>query len=334
MTDPSWSLSFNAYQAMVNVIGIDRIVFTADHPFANMAGRPEVPGADADPAGGQGKGRARKRRAAARARRIRSCRTRGWHVWDLRYRCIPSVQRQVSRAESFRNLLARHRLGLDSACFPKGSCMSNRNTVVRSMHDLGAAAWFGGALMGAIGVNGAAAAVREPRDRARVASVGWAKWSPVNAAAIAAHLVGGGAILYANRRRAKHQSGVTANTVTKIIATGAALGATVYSGALGAKTAQGDGHAAHGATEPSSDTPDDVASAQRQLQVSAVGASGADRNRRRTRRATRRATTAPGDSDRVGQQPCTPDTQQGTFPVCRLIVDTAAEPHRMGFCCM
>jgi predicted TIM-barrel fold metal-dependent hydrolase len=39
-TDPSWSLSFNAYQAMANVIGIDRIVFTADYPFANMeAGR-------------------------------------------------------------------------------------------------------------------------------------------------------------------------------------------------------------------------------------------------------------------------------------------------------
>ena len=37
VTDPSWSLSFNAYQAMVNVIGIDRIVFTADYPFANMA---------------------------------------------------------------------------------------------------------------------------------------------------------------------------------------------------------------------------------------------------------------------------------------------------------
>jgi hypothetical protein len=143
--------------------------------------------------------------------------------------------------------------------------MSNRNTVARSLHDLGAAAWFGGALMGAVGVNGAAAAVREPRDRARVASVGWAKWSPVNAAAIAAHLVGGASILYANRRRAKHQSGVTANTVIKIIATGAALGATAYSGVLGAKTAQGDGHAAHGATEPSSQTPTDVANAQRQL---------------------------------------------------------------------
>jgi hypothetical protein len=33
--DPSWSLSFNAYQAMVNVIGIDRIVFTTDYPYGN-----------------------------------------------------------------------------------------------------------------------------------------------------------------------------------------------------------------------------------------------------------------------------------------------------------
>lgn len=39
-TDPSWSLSFNAYLGMVNLIGIDRIVFTTDYPFANMkAGR-------------------------------------------------------------------------------------------------------------------------------------------------------------------------------------------------------------------------------------------------------------------------------------------------------
>ena len=39
-TDPSWSLSFNAFQSMVNVIGIDRVVFTADYPFASMkAGR-------------------------------------------------------------------------------------------------------------------------------------------------------------------------------------------------------------------------------------------------------------------------------------------------------
>ena len=62
--------------------------------------------------------------------------------------------------------------------------MPSRNTVIRSLHDLGAAAWFGGSLMGAVGLNGAADAVRDPQDRARVASLGWAKWAPVNAAAI------------------------------------------------------------------------------------------------------------------------------------------------------
>ena len=143
--------------------------------------------------------------------------------------------------------------------------MSSRNTVVRSLHDLGAAAWFGGSLMGAVGLNGAAAAVSDPRDRAKVAAAGWGKWAPVNAVAIGAHLIGGAGILYANRGRAKHQSGVTSNTVTKIVITGAAVGATALSGMLGAKAAQGDGHPVDGATDPSAATPDDVAAAQQQL---------------------------------------------------------------------
>ncbi|MCV7424207.1 hypothetical protein H7K45_26990 [Mycobacterium yunnanensis] len=143
--------------------------------------------------------------------------------------------------------------------------MSSRNTVVRSLHDLGAAAWFGGSLMGAVGVNGAAAAVQDPRERAKIAAVGWGKWAPVNFAAIGAHLIGGAGILAANKERAKHQEGVTANTVTKLVLTAAAVGATAYSGVLGAKTAQGDGHSVSGATEPSAATPDDVAAAQQQL---------------------------------------------------------------------
>lgn len=98
--------------------------------------------------------------------------------------------------------------------------MSTRNTVVRALHDVGGAAWFGGSLMGAIGVNGAATAVHDPRDRARVAAAGWAKWSPANAVAIGAHVIGGTGILLANRERAKHQQGVTANTTAKIVVTG------------------------------------------------------------------------------------------------------------------
>ncbi len=45
------------------------------------------------------------------------------------------------------------------------------------------------------------------RDRARVAAVGWGRWAPVSALSIGAHLLGGSAVLYANRGRARHQSG-------------------------------------------------------------------------------------------------------------------------------
>ncbi|MET7443093.1 hypothetical protein ABZS63_39625, partial [Streptomyces sp. NPDC005568] len=77
--------------------------------------------------------------------------------------------------------------------------MSDRNTVIRSLHDVGLAAWFGGSLMGAVGLNGAAKDQGETaRGRARIASSGWAKWTPVNAAAIGVHLFGGGGLLAAN----------------------------------------------------------------------------------------------------------------------------------------
>ncbi len=66
--------------------------------------------------------------------------------------------------------------------------MAQRNTLAHAMHDIGLAAWFGGSLMGAIGVNGAAADVDDPRQRARVANAGWDRWTPFNAVAIGAHL--------------------------------------------------------------------------------------------------------------------------------------------------
>src|SRR5438477_11936554 len=44
----------------------------------------------------------------------------------------------------------------------EGRTMSERNTVLRSMRDIGLAAWFGGSLMGAVGLNGAAAQGPQP----------------------------------------------------------------------------------------------------------------------------------------------------------------------------
>ena len=145
--------------------------------------------------------------------------------------------------------------------------MSSRNTLVRSLHDVGLASWFGGSLMGAIGLNGAAQEVADEKERTLVASAGWARWTPVAAASIGAHLIGGAALLVANRRRVAGQAGVTANSVVKTVVTGAAMAATAYSGVLGAKVAQAGRVPAEGGVVPNEQTPDDVARAQQQLRL-------------------------------------------------------------------
>jgi hypothetical protein len=142
--------------------------------------------------------------------------------------------------------------------------MADRNTLVRTLHDVGLAAWFGGSLMGAIGLNGAGAAVLDDKERARVASAGWAKWTPVNAAAIGAHLAGAAALLAANKGRVAGQRGVAANSVAKTALTAAALGVTAYSRALGKKIESAGPVPAQGPTDPSPETPADVAKAMKQ----------------------------------------------------------------------
>lgn len=145
--------------------------------------------------------------------------------------------------------------------------MSDRNTLAHVMHDAGLAAWFGGSLMGAIGVNGAAADVDDPRQRARVANAGWNRWTPVNAAAIAMHLIGGAQILRANKGRTATQRGVLGNTVVKTALTGGALAATAYARYLGKKVAAAGDVPVAGGTEPTAATPPEAAHAQKQLKT-------------------------------------------------------------------
>ncbi|MFC5381188.1 hypothetical protein [Aquipuribacter nitratireducens] len=143
--------------------------------------------------------------------------------------------------------------------------MSRTSTVSQTLHDLGGAAWFGGSLMGAVGVNSAADRA-EPEQRLAASGAGWGKWAPVQAAAVAAHTLGGIGLLVANRDRVGQQKGVLANTVVKSALTLLAVGATAWSGVLGAKV--GKEHVpVEGSTEPSSGTPHDVAQAQQQLKA-------------------------------------------------------------------
>jgi hypothetical protein len=145
--------------------------------------------------------------------------------------------------------------------------MPERNTLVRTMHDVGLAAWFGGSLAGAVAVNGAAADLPDPAMRLKMANAGWARWSPVNAASIGTHLIGGAALLRANRGRVGRQRGVAAMTVTKLVLTGAALAVTAYSGALGKKLSKADDAVVEDGTTPARSTPPDVAHVQQQLGI-------------------------------------------------------------------
>lgn len=142
-----------------------------------------------------------------------------------------------------------------------------RNTIIRSLHDVGLAAWFGGTLANAVTLNAASAAPHSDQDRGQVANLGWDRWTPVNAGAISAHLIGAGGLLLANRGRVAAQRGVGTMTIAKAALTGAALGVTAYSRVLGRTVSARTDVPIRSATQPVEATPPDVASAQKQLKV-------------------------------------------------------------------
>ncbi len=142
-----------------------------------------------------------------------------------------------------------------------------QHVLARSMHDVGLAAWFGGSLMGAVGLNGAAAKVRDPLERVPVATVGWNRWAPLNAAAIGVHLIGSLRLLQTEADRVRNQGGVAKSSIAKTVLTVGALGATAWSGVLNRKMDAAGAVPADGATDPSAVTPPDVAQAQKQLKA-------------------------------------------------------------------
>jgi hypothetical protein len=145
--------------------------------------------------------------------------------------------------------------------------MGERDTVLRSLHDTGLAAWFGGSLMGAVGLNGAAAKVGSREDRMAVASTGWKRWAPVNLAAIGAHLAGSAALLVNERQRVAGQRGVAAMAATKTGLTAAALGATAYTGVLGMKLSKANNATVEGPTSPAGSTPKELRMLQRRQRI-------------------------------------------------------------------
>jgi hypothetical protein len=140
-----------------------------------------------------------------------------------------------------------------------------RNTLSRSLHDVGLSAWFGGTLANAVALNSAASSAKDTRATGAVANTGWDRWTPVNAAAIGIHLAGSVGQVVGNKGRISGQQGVATMSLAKTALTAAALGVTAYSRVLGRKVSQQTDVPAQDGTTPTAATPPDVAKAQKQL---------------------------------------------------------------------
>lgn len=140
-----------------------------------------------------------------------------------------------------------------------------RDTLSRSLHDLGLSAWFGGTLANAVALNAASKEAGSTSSTGAVANVGWDRWTPMNAAAIGAHLAGSVGELAGNKSRLAAQQGVASMALAKTALTVAALGVTAYSRLLGRKVSARTDVPAQDATTPAAGTPPEVASAQRKL---------------------------------------------------------------------
>ncbi|MDR6611917.1 MULTISPECIES: hypothetical protein [unclassified Leifsonia] len=135
------------------------------------------------------------------------------------------------------------------------------------MHDLGLAAWFGGTLMGAVGLNGGTAKAKDPSERLRLSSAGWAKWAPVQLGAIIVHGIGGAGLIVGNKGRLAAQPEARGNTVVKLVITGLAGAASLYSAMLGKTIGENADEGAEGVTEPDPTASEKLAAAQKKQRI-------------------------------------------------------------------
>ena len=123
--------------------------------------------------------------------------------------------------------------------------MTLLSTTVRATHLVTNAAWFGGSLMGAVGLN---AAAREPdtaREQVEVSGTGWERWGPVQGAAIGLHVLSGLAIVADNRNRVVAHPPTTAAVVAKTTLTAAAVAASAAAYVQGERLGDAAGEDGH-----------------------------------------------------------------------------------------
>ncbi len=149
------------------------------------------------------------------------------------------------------------------------------HAVAQAVHDLGAALWFGGSVMGVAGVNKAGADLRDELDKIRVAESAWRRFAPAQWVGIAAVLIAGTRLTLESKGRIALQQGVgragAAQAAVAVAGTAATAFASYCGRRIGKLTeqahARGEQIDVEDATQPNERTPEAVATWQRRERV-------------------------------------------------------------------
>jgi hypothetical protein len=149
------------------------------------------------------------------------------------------------------------------------------HVLAQAVHDLGAALWFGGSVMGVAGVNKSGNDLRDGVDKIRVAESAWRRFAPVQWAGIGAVLVAGSRLTASSKGRLVAQHGWARAGGAKAAVAVAGAGASAfaaYSGRqIGKRVEQaqqrGELVDVQDASIPDEKTPADVAAWQRRQRV-------------------------------------------------------------------
>jgi hypothetical protein len=139
------------------------------------------------------------------------------------------------------------------------------DTALRVIHDLTQSIWLGGATMGAVSIDAAASAAPDTRGRIDGVDRGWRRWHRISTPAIAAHLVAGAGLTYANKGRLTAQAGGGRTVAVRTALTGVALASEVTARRLGRRVGE---RAQTGSVTDATGAPDqELAALQRKLRV-------------------------------------------------------------------
>ncbi|MDP9496735.1 MAG: hypothetical protein M3P46_03560 [Actinomycetota bacterium] len=144
------------------------------------------------------------------------------------------------------------------------------NVLAQAVHDLGAALWFGGSVMGAAGVNKSGHELRDDLDKIRVAGSAWQRFAPAQWGGIAAVLLAGARLTQESKSRLALQHGWGRAGGIKAAVAVVGAGATAYAAYSGQKVGQlaeqaqqsGQLHV-EDANTPEADTPTELATWQK-----------------------------------------------------------------------